>query len=80
MSANIDSNQTIKFHYGNALEDFGHLLPIHEQSNKQLGKNADKQAKDIKKCLNRLDLTLDAIEKTQSELNYFLSDINKMLR
>ena len=71
MSATRDWKEPIKFHYGNALADFAHLLPPQEQ--------ADIHAREIALCLDKLNSTMREIENAQADLSYYLADIKKML-
>ena len=70
MSAQVDRDQPIRFHFGNAAIDLAHLLPEEDPSVVQM---------EMQKLLQRCDKIFDEIEKKRFELSYLISDIKRQI-
>jgi len=70
MSAQVDTNQPIRFHFGNAAIDLAHLLPPEDTS---------EICFDMQKSLMRMDSLLNEIESKRFELAYLISDIKRQI-
>lgn len=74
MSAKLDRDQPIHFHYGIAHKDLQHLLPPEDDFSA-----AASPFSDIMLLLDQNERTLKQISQTRSKLSFFIKDLKRLI-
>jgi hypothetical protein len=74
MAAYLDKTQTVGFYYGNASKELADRLPPEEIMSADLSTSA------LEQKMDSIFETLAILERKNSELSFFVSDLVKLLK